>query len=41
MVGDKLSDRIELSGLKNIIIKSQYMPEGFDVESIADVKRYL
>jgi D-glycero-D-manno-heptose 1,7-bisphosphate phosphatase len=41
MVGDKASDRIELPNLKCIIVKSRYMPEGYDVESIKDVEGYL
>lgn len=41
MVGDKESDRIKLPGLKCIIIKSKYVPEGFDVEKIKDVESFL
>jgi HAD superfamily hydrolase (TIGR01662 family) len=41
MVGDKKSDRIELPGLKCVIIKSQYVQEGYDVESIKDVEKIL
>jgi D-glycero-D-manno-heptose 1,7-bisphosphate phosphatase len=37
MVGDKKSDRIELPGLRSIIVKSVYTPEGYDVETIAGV----
>jgi D-glycero-D-manno-heptose 1,7-bisphosphate phosphatase len=41
MVGDKASDRIELEQLKCITIKSKYLPEGYDVESLNDVERFL
>jgi D-glycero-D-manno-heptose 1,7-bisphosphate phosphatase len=41
MIGDKNSDRIQLPGLKCIIIKSNYVPEGYDVESLKDVERFL
>ena len=37
MVGDKLSDRIELPGLRSVIVKSDYVTEGYDIETIADV----
>ena len=41
MVGDKESDRIKIPGLKCIIIKSNYVPEGYDVESLKDIERLL
>jgi D-glycero-D-manno-heptose 1,7-bisphosphate phosphatase len=41
MVGDKESDRIQIPGLKCLIIKSNYVPEGFDVENIKDVEGFL
>jgi D-glycero-D-manno-heptose 1,7-bisphosphate phosphatase len=41
MVGDKASDRIELPELRCFIIKSQYIPEGWDVASLEDIKRFL
>ncbi len=41
MVGDKESDRITLSGLRSVIVKSQYTREGYDVESLADVESLL
>jgi D-glycero-D-manno-heptose 1,7-bisphosphate phosphatase len=41
MVGDKKSDRIELPGLRCVIVKSCYTTEGFDVESLADVENFL
>jgi hypothetical protein len=41
MIGDKASDRIELSELKSLVVKSKYMPEGWDVETIKDVERFL
>ena len=37
MVGDKTSDRIELPGLRCVIVKSCYTTEEFDVESLSDV----
>ena len=37
MVGDKISDRIELPGLKCIIVKSDYTVTGYDVDSLAGV----
>ncbi len=41
MVGDKVSDRIELAELKSIIIKSKYVPEHWDVEDLKSVEAYL
>jgi D-glycero-D-manno-heptose 1,7-bisphosphate phosphatase len=41
MVGDKESDRIQIPGLKCIIIKSNYVPKGYDIESLKDVERLL
>lgn len=41
MVGDKSSDRIDLPGLRSVILKSQYCKEGFDVERIAEIKDFL
>jgi D-glycero-D-manno-heptose 1,7-bisphosphate phosphatase len=35
MIGDKVSDRIELTGLKCFIVKSQYMPQGYDLENLS------
>jgi len=37
MVGDKESDRILLPELKSVIVKSNYTPEKYDVESLNDV----
>lgn len=37
MVGDKLSDRIELDTLKSIIVKSDHTGTNYDVESLAIV----
>jgi D-glycero-D-manno-heptose 1,7-bisphosphate phosphatase len=37
MVGDKVSDRIELPGLRCIIVKSAYTTSGYDVASIREV----
>jgi len=41
MVGDKPSDRIQLPGLRSIIVRSGYASEGYDVERLSDVERYL
>lgn len=41
MVGDKTSDRIELPGLRCIIVKSNYTTEGYDVESLTDAVSIL
>lgn len=41
MVGDKESDRIELPGLRSVIVKSQYTEDGYDAESLADVESFL
>ena len=41
MVGDKLSDRIALAELRSIILKSGYVKEGYDIESLEDVYGYL
>lgn len=37
MVGDKQSDRIQLEGLKSVVIKSRYSPENYDFEKLIDV----
>jgi D-glycero-D-manno-heptose 1,7-bisphosphate phosphatase len=37
MVGDKISDRIALPGLRCIVVKSGYTTEGYDVNSIDEV----
>ncbi|MDR0305468.1 MAG: HAD family hydrolase [Chitinispirillales bacterium] len=41
MVGDKESDRIALSELKSIVLKSDYVKSGYDIESLKDVYEYL
>jgi D-glycero-D-manno-heptose 1,7-bisphosphate phosphatase len=41
MVGDKESDRIRLKGLKSVIIKSEYVPQNYDVSSLKDVEKIL
>jgi D,D-heptose 1,7-bisphosphate phosphatase len=41
MVGDKNSDRIKLPWLKCIILKSKYVPEGYDIETLKDVESFL
>ncbi|HEX2956591.1 MAG TPA: HAD family hydrolase [Chitinispirillaceae bacterium] len=37
MVGDKQSDRIQLEGLRSVVIKSRYSPENYDFEKLLDV----
>jgi D-glycero-D-manno-heptose 1,7-bisphosphate phosphatase len=41
VVGDKHSDRIELPGLRSVIVKSGYTGEEYDVEEISKVAGYL
>jgi D-glycero-D-manno-heptose 1,7-bisphosphate phosphatase len=41
MIGDKESDRIQLPGLRSLVIKSNYVPEKWDVENLKDIERYL
>jgi D-glycero-D-manno-heptose 1,7-bisphosphate phosphatase len=38
VVGDKATDRINLPGLKSVILKSNYMPTGFDAENLAGIE---
>lgn len=37
MVGDKLSDRIEIDNLKSVILKSQYTGNDFDVTDLSQI----
>jgi D-glycero-D-manno-heptose 1,7-bisphosphate phosphatase len=41
VIGDKPSDRIELPGLRSIIVKSRYTGDDFDVEELAQVADHL
>lgn len=41
MVGDKPSDRIKLSELQSIIIKSEYTGDDYDITSLKEVQGYL
>lgn len=41
MIGDKLSDRIELNDLRSIIIKSKYTGDEFDVENFGDLEKMI
>lgn len=41
MIGDKLSDRIELPELSSYILKSQYVTDGYDGECLEDFKKFL
>ena len=36
MIGDKLSDRIDLPELKSYIVKSKYVEEGWDLDRVGD-----
>lgn len=38
MVGDKMSDRIDIDGLRSIIVKSHYVSDGYDAEDLADIE---
>lgn len=37
MMGDKQSDRIKIGGLRSFVVKSQYVAEGYDLESVRDL----
>ncbi len=37
MVGDKQSDRIQLEGLRSVVIKSRYSPDNYDFENLLDI----
>ncbi|MCL2689286.1 MAG: HAD family hydrolase [Chitinispirillia bacterium] len=41
MVGDKHSDRIALKELTSVILKSDYVKIGYDIESLEEVYEYL
>jgi D-glycero-D-manno-heptose 1,7-bisphosphate phosphatase len=41
VIGDKVSDRIEIPGLRSIIVKSKYTGDLFDVEDISCIIDYL
>jgi D-glycero-D-manno-heptose 1,7-bisphosphate phosphatase len=41
VVGDKKSDRIDLPGLRSIIVKSEYMKQNYDIDDLSIVKDYL
>lgn len=41
MVGDKQSDRIQLEGLRSVVIKSMYSPDNYDFEKLLDVVEIL
>lgn len=41
VVGDKKSDRIQIEGLRSIIVKSKYVESGYDVEDLSKVAEYL
>lgn len=41
MVGDKLSDRIMIKNLRSVIVKSKYVPDGYDIEELKNVETFL
>jgi D-glycero-D-manno-heptose 1,7-bisphosphate phosphatase len=41
MVGDKESDRIDCPELKSLVIKSNYVPQHWDVENLEAIEPYL
>jgi D-glycero-D-manno-heptose 1,7-bisphosphate phosphatase len=41
MVGDKKSDRINIDNLRSVIVKSKYIQDGYDIESIEQVETFL
>jgi len=41
MLGDKESDRINIDGLKSIILKSKYVKSGYDIETLSMAEKYL
>jgi D-glycero-D-manno-heptose 1,7-bisphosphate phosphatase len=41
VAGDKESDRIQIDGLRSVIVKSKYATENYDVEDVAKVMQYL
>lgn len=41
MIGDKLSDRIQLDGLKTLVVKSPYSGDEYDIERLLDAEKYL
>jgi D-glycero-D-manno-heptose 1,7-bisphosphate phosphatase len=41
MLGDKESDRINIDGLKSIILKSNYVKSGYDIETLSMAEKYL
>lgn len=40
-VGDKSSDRIELNDLRSYVVKSRYVPEDYDFESLHELRRFI
>jgi D-glycero-D-manno-heptose 1,7-bisphosphate phosphatase len=41
MIGDKESDRINIDGLKSIIVKSNYVKSGYDIETLSMAELHL
>lgn len=41
MLGDKPSDRIQHPALRSILLKSEYLPDGYDIESLFEATAYL
>ncbi len=41
MIGDKISDRIELDGLQSIIVRSKYTGKGYDAKNLESVEKMI
>jgi D-glycero-D-manno-heptose 1,7-bisphosphate phosphatase len=41
MIGDKESDRIRLPELRSLVIKSNYVPDNWDVENLEAIESFL
>jgi D-glycero-D-manno-heptose 1,7-bisphosphate phosphatase len=41
MLGDKDSDRINIDGLKSLIVKSKYVKSGYDIETLSLAELHL
>jgi D-glycero-D-manno-heptose 1,7-bisphosphate phosphatase len=41
MIGDKLSDRIALAGLRSIILKSNYTPHDYNAENFEELQNMI
>ena len=41
MIGDKKSDRIELEGLKSLVVRSKYVGQGYDLNSLKEAEKFM